>query len=114
MHDDAFPLYRASLGVPVAHRAFAGHFPGHPILPGALLLQRVMSLAETSAIGPLTGCRLSNIKFLAAVDPGDRLQIELVSLGSLDYKFTVHSVKTVDAADVLVCSGRLRLLSPAG
>jgi 3-hydroxyacyl-[acyl-carrier-protein] dehydratase len=110
---DAVEPYRAQLRVLAGHPSFPGHFPGHPILPGVLLLQRVMSLAETSFDIPLAGCRLNNIKFLSPVAPGDEIDVQLAELNIGDYRFTVHVVQPGAVADVLACSGQLHLAQPA-
>ena len=34
--------YAHSIGIPADHPAFAGHFPGIPILPGAVLLDETL------------------------------------------------------------------------
>lgn len=106
-------LHAARAIVPRDHPCFAGHFPGHPILPGVLLLERVLSLAIVSLGKPLNECSLSNIKFLSAVEPGDELDLQLVSLNPNDYKFTVHIAQTGIAAGRLACSGQLRISQKA-
>lgn len=67
--------------VAVDHPAFAGHFPGRPMLPGVALLAEAMEAATgnpslANAIGPAP--RLSVVKFLAPVGPGATLDIELL------------------------------------
>lgn len=67
------------------HPAFAGHFPGHPLLPGVALLSMVMrSLAEHPALGRRLGARptIEQVKFLAAVGPGDAVLVSLREHGS--------------------------------
>ncbi len=66
--------------VPADHPVFAGHFPGQPLVPGALLLaevmeavQRVPALANRLGANPT----LAAAKFLAPVRPGSTLSIEL-------------------------------------
>jgi hypothetical protein len=68
--------------VPVApdHPAFAGHFPGQPLLPGVCLLGLVLDacladadLAPRLYAGAGAPLRLANVKFLAPVRPGDTL-----------------------------------------
>lgn len=61
--------------VPLDHPAFAGHFPGTPILPGVLLLDVVLhSIAAATGLAP-ERCTLSSVKFLGPAGPGDELEI---------------------------------------
>lgn len=58
------------------HPAFAGHFPGAPVLPGACVLALVLQAASTQT--PMRGGVLvQQVKFLAPVGPGQTLTIEL-------------------------------------
>jgi len=61
--------------VPPDHPAFAGHFPGTPILPGVVLLDMALQIiAKTSGIA-LDLCEISSVKFLSPASPGDELLI---------------------------------------
>ena len=71
-----------SLALTIApdHPAFAGHFPGQPLLPGVALLAEVLEAvladpALAARVGP--ALRIGAAKFLAPVRPGARLTIEL-------------------------------------
>jgi len=69
-----------SLDVAADHPAFAGHFPGQPLLPGALLLSEVLqAMLGVPALVARLGLRptLAVAKFLAPVRPGDSLTIAL-------------------------------------
>lgn len=59
--------------VPLAHPAFAGHFPARAILPGVVLVDQAMCFAS-AALGPeqlIQG--LANAKFFHPVAPGSLL-----------------------------------------
>ncbi|QEI10850.1 hypothetical protein [Cellvibrio japonicus] len=69
---DAIELH---LPVPQDHPCFADHFPGAPLVPGALLLKWIMALLAKVHSGRIN--YLKQIKFLAPVQPGDELRIHL-------------------------------------
>jgi 3-hydroxymyristoyl/3-hydroxydecanoyl-(acyl carrier protein) dehydratase len=56
------------------HPTAAGHFPGNPIIPGALLLDAVFH-AIAGDIPPQSSA-IRAAKFLLPVRPGDRIRIE--------------------------------------
>jgi acyl-coenzyme A synthetase/AMP-(fatty) acid ligase len=67
--------------VPADHPAFAGHFPGQPLMPGALLLAEVMEAVQrVPALVARLGSHptLAAAKFLAPVRPDSLLSIELL------------------------------------
>jgi 3-hydroxyacyl-[acyl-carrier-protein] dehydratase len=68
--------------VPVHNTIFEGHFPGHPIMPGVLLIE---AMAQTSGWLLIALNKFERMPFLAAVkeakmrsfvSPGDLLQVE--------------------------------------
>jgi len=62
--------------VPVDHPAFAGHFPGTPIVPGVLLLDRaVQVITEATGQAP-DALTIRSVKFLSPVGPGETVVIE--------------------------------------
>lgn len=103
-----------SWAVPLDHPCFAGHFPGQPLLPGALLLAQVQ---EAWASVPALRARLGNApvlaaaKFLAPVRPGVRLRLQLQAEAapSRGLRFELWAQQAVDAQDapeVQAISGR--------
>ena len=66
----------AELKIAADHPAFAGHFPGYPILPGAALLDQALYEMARSYALDLTHWQFATVKFLKAVRPGDTLGLE--------------------------------------
>ena len=95
-----------TLDIPENHPSFAGHFPGQPILPGVLLLQRVMSFAEVTLQRPLQQYSIHNAKFLAPVLPKDSVRITLDAVNQGEFKFALFVTST--GAETLALSGLLR------
>ena len=65
-----------TLEVAADHPALAGHFPGMPILPGAVLLDEALHAIEADRNLDLTQWQVSAAKFLEPARPGDALAIE--------------------------------------
>lgn len=81
------------------HPALPGHFPGRPVVPGVLVLDRVQAAIE-AAHGPLGPLRLPQVKFLQPLLPGQDARIELEGAAPR-WKFRVLH------GDALVASGEL-------
>lgn len=69
-----------AIAIAADHPALAGHFPGNPIIPGVVLLDRVLLaiapwLAATSPGDPPPRCEIANAKFLSPLTPGERPQL---------------------------------------
>jgi 3-hydroxyacyl-[acyl-carrier-protein] dehydratase len=65
-----------SFAIPTDHPCLPGHFPGRPLVPGVVLLERVVEAVE-AAHGPQAGLRLPQVKFLQPLLPGEEARIEL-------------------------------------
>jgi 3-hydroxyacyl-[acyl-carrier-protein] dehydratase len=72
----------AEAQIPLHNTIFEGHFPGHPIMPGVLLVE---SMAQTSGWLLIAMTKFERMPFLAAVKeakmrsfvaPGDLLKID--------------------------------------
>ncbi len=57
------------------HPAFAGHFPGNPIVPGVLLLDAALHALGLPGVQPQAPLRLDQVKFLGVVRPGEALTL---------------------------------------
>jgi 3-hydroxyacyl-[acyl-carrier-protein] dehydratase len=97
-----------NLDIPHDHASFPGHFPENPILPGVLLLERVMSYVQSQIPSPLQKYTLYNVKFLAAVSPGDKLSVKLADGNSNEKHFSIHILQSEKNDGILACTGKLR------
>lgn len=62
----------ALLPLPIApdHPAFAGHFPGHPIVPGVVLLDEALQCLANAEGLDVVSLNVGVAKFLLPVTPG--------------------------------------------
>ena len=73
------------------HPAFAGHFPGRPIVPGVVLLDRAILFAEELTGKHASRWRVGNAKFLRPVGPGETLVFALTARANGAIAFSVGS-----------------------
>lgn len=89
-----------------------GHFPGHPLMPGVLLLE---AMAQTAGLLLAAGssavlAQVKQARFRRPVHPGDQVRIEaarLAGLGSL-HRFEVKAfveAKTAAEAEIVLAIG---------
>ena len=102
---------KAEATVPTTSTIFEGHFPGHPLMPGVLLME---AMAQTSGWLIIGLTKFSRMPFLAAfreaklrtfVTPGQSLALsaEVVHDGS---GFTVAQSE-IKVAGKLVCNAKI-------
>jgi 3-hydroxymyristoyl/3-hydroxydecanoyl-(acyl carrier protein) dehydratase len=63
--------------IPADHPSLPGHFPARPIVPGVVLMDRVIDAIEAGH-GPLPPLRLPQVKFLKPLLPDESASIELL------------------------------------
>jgi 3-hydroxymyristoyl/3-hydroxydecanoyl-(acyl carrier protein) dehydratase len=80
--------YETQLRIAADHPALPGHFPGQPIAPGVVLLDAVLTHAERWLGRPLSIAALPQVKFTAALAPGQKAHLRL-SLNGDDLKFSI-------------------------
>ena len=103
---------RSAIGiknVSVNESFFQGHFPGHPVMPGVLIIE---SMAQTAAVlvvetlGPDAAGKLvyfmsiEAAKFRRPVQPGDQLRIHVTKDRSRGNVWKFNAVARVDGVSV--------------
>jgi 3-hydroxyacyl-[acyl-carrier-protein] dehydratase len=88
------------------HPAAEGHFPGNPIIPGAVLLAEALQAIGTHLGIALQPCRIRSAKFPSPVRPGARLAIEYAGDPGRGLQF----ICTVAGSTVL--SGEVQCIAP--
>jgi acyl-coenzyme A synthetase/AMP-(fatty) acid ligase/3-hydroxymyristoyl/3-hydroxydecanoyl-(acyl carrier protein) dehydratase len=95
------------------HPALPGHFPGQPIVPGVVLLDRTLSAIGSALNRSLDTCRLSSAKFLSPAAPGVPLTLAFEAATSGSIRFTVSAGERTVASGVLGACTDSPLASPA-
>lgn len=98
--DAAEPWLSTQFTIAADHPALAGHFPGNPVVPGVVLLQRVLSVLSAHLEADQRAV-VADAKFVRLLRPGEhctiaiwrphqrrftyecRARLELVARGSL-------------------------------
>ena len=75
--------YTITILVNEKHEVFKGHFPGNPIMPGVCMIQIIKELTENITQSTLMIQTLSNVKFMALINPEAtpelRLELDIVT-----------------------------------
>lgn len=89
---------------------FQGHFPGHPIMPGVLIIESMAQVGGLLALKALGGekriayfATIDNAKFRKPVVPGDQLRIEVNVTAHKGPIWKMHAEATVEG--VVVAKG---------
>lgn len=64
--------------IPHDHPSLPGHFPGRPVVPGVVVLDRVIEAIEARH-GPLGAMRVPQVKFVQPLLPGEVADIAIES-----------------------------------
>ena len=83
MTAEAPTKHSATLRIPAKHPALTGHFPGNPIVPGVVILDKVICATEAWLGDGFHVHGLSHAKFLAPLKPDEAARIYLVLRGPL-------------------------------
>jgi 3-hydroxyacyl-[acyl-carrier-protein] dehydratase len=94
------------------HPAANGHFPGNPIIPGAVLLREIVAAIAIPGAAPggdAPWCRgIRSAKFHHPVRPGETIVVSWTARGEGEVRFSC----SVAGSDVPAVTGALRLSPP--
>ncbi len=86
------------------HPAFAGHFPGRPIVPGVLLLDaaiHAVGQARQETDRDAATCQVNSAKFLSPVAPDELLTLSWSDTGKGQVRFDITGAGRQVATGVL-------------
>jgi len=82
---------------------FEGHFPGHPIMPGVLIIEAIAQVGGILALKSMGGGKriayfagIDGCKFRRTVVPGDQLRLEVDVLARKGPVWKMHGKALVD------------------
>ena len=92
---------------------FQGHFPGHPIMPGVLIVEAMAQVGGVLLMGTVDDpdtkvvyfMSLDNVKFRKPVRPGDQIRIEVDIIQLRNTVCRIKGVAKVD--DAVVCEAEM-------
>ncbi|MEO8600127.1 MAG: AMP-binding protein, partial [bacterium] len=94
------------LALAADHPVFAGHFPGAPIVPGAMLLDLALQAIGKGIGADLAACHINTVKFLSPLGPGEPASVRYEILHNGVIRFDILS------AERKVATGSVRVLTP--
>jgi len=85
--------FRECFSIAASHAALPGHFPGRPVVPGVVLLDRVAGALERWRGAPIAG--LPQVKFLRPLLPDEEAELILEEDGKSIRFRIVHAQATI-------------------
>jgi 3-hydroxymyristoyl/3-hydroxydecanoyl-(acyl carrier protein) dehydratase len=92
------------LPIPADHPAYAGHFPGLPILPGVVLLDAALHALAAWQDMQDTTWQLKSAKFHSPVQPGEVLTLHATESPAGGFRFDIRCGDRSVASGAVVIS----------
>jgi len=83
------------------HPSLPGHFPGHPVVPGVVLLNEIIETLRRMVHQPVVVTGMPSVKFVSPLKPGEALTIHI------EQEEAGHALFRCQVRMRLVASGRL-------
>ena len=78
MNDSIVETCSTQLCIPADHPALAGHFPGHPIVPGVVLLSAALDCAQLQFGNDVQIDGIDQAKFITPLLPNQEARLTLL------------------------------------
>lgn len=79
--------HSAAMHIQADHPSLSGHFPGDPIVPGVIMLERIAD--ELRSWRAMRLARVIEAKFMAPLLPGQRAELVLSESGPDRFRFVI-------------------------
>jgi len=91
--------------IAASHPALPGHFPGHPVVPGVVLLEAVLAALPPQAGAAVRVTGIPAVKFLAPLLPEQEFEIVFNARrpGQMAFEVLANGAKL--ATGTLACDG---------
>jgi len=83
--------------IAISHRALPGHFPGNPVVPGVILLDRVVATVECVWGKRIAG--LPQVKFLRPLLPDQEVELVIADDGNIHFSIVLGAM-TIATGDI--------------
>jgi len=87
--------------IPADHPSLPGHFPGNPVVPGVLVLDRVLDAVQVASGVPVGALRLPQVKFMQPLLPAQPATVSVDGV-SPKWRFRVHHGERMIASGEVV------------
>ena len=112
-YDSGQGRLRAIKNVTINEPFFQGHFPGHPVMPGVLIIEAMAQVGGMLLMGTVPNpdqkvvyfTSLNNVKWRRPVKPGDQLRFELELLQVRGMMCKMSGIAKVDGQ--VVCEAEM-------
>ena len=112
--------HREPLCIDDAHPALAGHFPDNPVVPGVMLLERVLDAAQRCFGLRTDELQMPQVKFLRSLLPEqtaelvlERMVSDATNPGNMRIRFRIEREDALLASGELIASTAIAAVSHA-